>query len=144
MSNITETSEAPLETPSGENSGEASASAPRKQDYLEGFTAEKPDKEKLKAEIIETLRDIYDPEIPVNIYDLGLVYDIEIGDDNHVIIKMTLTTPNCPVAGSMPAEIELRVGQIKGVGAVEVELVWDPPWGMDRISDEAKLELGLL
>lgn len=138
MSNITETSDAP----SGENSGETPSV--RKQDYLEGFGGEKPDKEKLKAEIVETLKDIYDPEIPVNIYDLGLVYDIEVGDDNHVVIKMTLTTPNCPVAGSMPAEIELRVGQIKGVGAVEVELVWDPPWGMDRISDEAKLELGLL
>lgn len=138
MTNIEQESEIPSE--------EASGNEPvaRKQDYLEGFGAEKPDKEKLKAEIVETLKDIYDPEIPVNIYDLGLIYDIEIGDDNHAVIKMTLTTPNCPVAGSMPAEIELRVGQIKGIGAVEVELVWDPPWGMDRISDEAKLELGLL
>ncbi|AEI37682.1 MAG: SUF system Fe-S cluster assembly protein [Zymomonas mobilis subsp. pomaceae] len=140
----------PREKPSAalpENSSvtASDASSPdRKQDYLEGFTPEKPEKEALREEVIKALKDVYDPEIPVNIYDLGLIYDVNIGDDNHVDVKMTLTTPNCPVAGSMPAEVELRVGHVAGVGVVNVELVWDPPWGMDRMNDEAKLELGLL
>ena len=93
--------------------------------------------------MIEALKDIYDPEIPVNIYDLGLIYGVEI-DEGHAIVTMTLTTPHCPVAESMPGEVELRVGAVPGVGDCEVELVWHPPWDPQKMSDEAKLELGML
>jgi FeS assembly SUF system protein len=119
----------------------------RKRDYLEGFLAQQKPAEPaadLYESVIEALKDIYDPEIPVNIYDLGLIYDVEITPENHAFVKMTLTTPNCPVAESMPGEVELRVGSVPGVGHAEVELVWDPPWDPQRMSDEAKLELGML
>jgi FeS assembly SUF system protein len=123
----------------------------RKRDYLEGFLAAKAP-EPAPAEpggdlyeaVIEALKDIYDPEIPVNIYDLGLIYDVEITAERHAYVKMTLTTPHCPVAESMPGEVELRVGSVPGVGHAEVELVWDPPWDPQKMSDEAKLELGML
>jgi FeS assembly SUF system protein len=129
----------------------AASSFGRKRDYLEGFLsqraaepiAESPGGDLYEA-VIEALKDIYDPEIPVNIYDLGLVYDVEITPEHHAKIKMTLTTPHCPVAESMPGEVELRVGAVPGVGDAEVELVWDPPWDPQRMSDEAKLELGML
>ena len=123
----------------------------RKRDYLEGFLAQKPAEDvpaapgsDLYEAVIAALKDIYDPEIPVNIYDLGLIYDVEITPENHALVKMTLTTPNCPVAESMPGEVELRVGAVPGVGHAEVELVWDPPWDPQRMTDEAKLELGML
>jgi FeS assembly SUF system protein len=125
----------------------------RKRDYLEGFLAQKPEPAvpgeaapggDLYEAVIDALKDIYDPEIPVNIYDLGLIYDVEITPDHHALIKMTLTTPHCPVAESMPGEVELRVGTVPGVGHAEVELVWDPPWDPQKMSDEAKLELGML
>ena len=122
----------------------------RKKDYLEGFLAQKPQTENpaapggaLYESVIEALREIYDPEIPVNIYDLGLIYGVDI-DEGHVIVTMTLTTPHCPVAESMPGEIEMRVGAVPGVGSAEVNLVWDPPWDPQKMSDEAKLELGML
>ena len=94
--------------------------------------------------MIEALKDIYDPEIPVNIYDLGLIYDVEVTPEHHAMVKMTLTTPHCPVAESMPGEVELRVGAVPGVGDAEVKLVWDPPWDPQKMTDEAKLELGML
>ena len=94
--------------------------------------------------VVEACRSVYDPEIPVNIYDLGLIYGVEITTDNHAIVTMTLTTPHCPVAESMPGEIELQVGSVPGVGHAEVNLVWDPPWDPGKMSDEAKLELGML
>ncbi len=123
----------------------------RKRDYLEGFLAQKP-AEQPKGEpggdlyeaIIETLKSIYDPEIPVNIYDLGLIYGVEVTDDGHAVVTMTLTTPHCPVAESMPGEIELQVGSVPGVGHAEVNLVWDPPWDPQKMTDDAKLELGML
>ena len=123
----------------------------RKRDYLEGFLSQKP-AEPASAEpsgdlyeaVIEALKDIYDPEIPVNIYDLGLIYDVEITPDHHAKVKMTLTTPHCPVAESMPGEVEMRVGSVPGAGVVDVNLVWDPPWDPQKMSDEAKLELGML
>ena len=93
--------------------------------------------------MINALKDIYDPEIPVNIYDLGLIYNVEI-NDGHALVTMTLTTPHCPVAESMPAEVELRVGAVPGVGDAEVNLVWDPPWSPQNMSDDARLELGML
>jgi FeS assembly SUF system protein len=120
----------------------------RKRDYLEGFLAQQapaaPAGGDLYEAVIEALKDIYDPEIPVNIYDLGLIYDVEITPENHAMVKMTLTTPHCPVAESMPGEVELRIGSVPGIGHAEVELVWDPPWDPQRMSDEAKLELGML
>jgi len=123
----------------------------RKRDYLEGFLSQKPAEADeadpggdLYERVIDALKEIYDPEIPVNIYDLGLIYDVEITAEHHAHVKMTLTTPHCPVAESMPGEVELRVGSVPGVGHAEVELVWDPPWDPQKMSDEAKLELGML
>jgi len=98
----------------------------------------------LKQNVIEMLATITDPEIPVNIYELGLVYDVEISDEGDTRVVMTLTTPNCPVAESMPGEVEDRVGSVPGVRSVFVELVWDPPWTPDRMSEAAKLELGFI
>ena len=121
----------------------------RKKDYLEGFLAQKPapavaeGDEALQDAIIEAIKEIYDPEIPVNIYDLGLIYGVEV-NNGHALVSMTLTTPNCPVAESMPSEVELRVGAVPGVGDAEVVLVWDPPWDPAKMSDEARLELGML
>ena len=94
--------------------------------------------------VIGALKEIFDPEIPVNIYDLGLIYGVDVADDGGVAITMTLTTPHCPVAESMPGEVELRVGAVPGVRDCEVNLVWDPPWDMSNMTDEAKLELGML
>ena len=96
-----------------------------------------------KEKIIEEIRKIYDPELPVNIYDLGLIYDIQIKDENFVIIKMTLTTPNCPVAESLPKEVKDGVMQVEGINDVDLELVWDPPWNKDMMSEAAKLEMNL-
>lgn len=123
----------------------------RKRDYLEGFLAEKP-KGAAPGEpggdiyegVIAALKDIFDPEIPVNIYDLGLIYGVDVADDGGVAVTMTLTTPHCPVAESMPGEVELRVGAVPGVRDCEVNLVWDPPWDPAKMSDEARLELGML
>jgi len=99
--------------------------------------------EALRAEIIETLRTIYDPEMPVNVYDLGLIYDIEIASGDRVHIRMTLTSPGCPVAGSLVEEVERKVRAVPGVSGVVVELVWDPPWSPERMSEAARLQLGL-
>lgn len=122
----------------------------RKVDFIESFlkeekpavSAEEPGGD-LYDRVLEALRSIYDPEIPVNIYDLGLIYGLEI-DGGHAVVTMTLTTPHCPVAESMPGEVETRVGAVPGVGSAEVNLVWDPPWDPQKMSDEAKLELGML
>ncbi len=125
----------------------------RKKDYLTGFLAQQPKPAEpgaaepggdLYEAVIDALKDIYDPEIPVNIYDLGLIYGVEITPDNHAKVTMTLTTPHCPVAESMPGEVELRVGSVPGIGDAEVSLVWDPPWDPGKMSDEARLELGML
>ena len=123
----------------------------RKKDYLEGFLAQKPQGEDpaapggaLYESVVDALRDIFDPEIPVNIYDLGLIYGVEVTPDADVVVTMTLTTPHCPVAESMPGEVELRVSTVPGVRDAEVNLVWDPPWDPSKMSDEARLELGML
>jgi len=97
----------------------------------------------LKQGIVAALKTVYDPEIPVDIYELGLIYEINIADDNNVDIVMTLTSPGCPVAGSLPGEVEMKVRGVDGVKDVRVELVWDPPWGPDRMSETARLELNL-
>ena len=96
-----------------------------------------------KDEIIEEIRKIYDPELPVNIYELGLIYDIKVKDEKFAIIKMTLTTPNCPDAESLPKEVKEGAMQVEGIEDVDLELVWDPPWSKDMMSEAAKLELNL-
>ena len=98
----------------------------------------------LEVEIMNAIKQIYDPEIPVNIYDLGLIYEIDVDDYDNVDIKMTLTAPNCPVADSLPIEVKERVKAVNGVKNVNLELVFDPPWGPAMMSEEAKLELGYL
>jgi len=98
----------------------------------------------LEDELIAALRTIYDPEIPVNIYDLGLIYAIAVAPDGRVDIDMTLTAPACPVAGTFPATVESRLAEVPGVGEVHVTLVWEPPWTVERIPEAVKLELGLL
>lgn len=125
--------------------------APRQRDYLDGFLAAKPPEgpiggegSDLQADVIEALREIFDPEIPVNIYDLGLIYGVEVDENRDATVTMTLTTPHCPVAESMPGEVELRVSSVPGIRDAEVNLVWDPPWGPHKMSDEARLELGML
>jgi len=147
---IEEVSEAP--SPPKARVADAAETFERKRDYLEGFLARQapaappadvPGGDLYEA-VIDALKEIYDPEIPVNIYDLGLVYNVEITPEHHAKVQMTLTTPHCPVAESMPGEVELRVGSVPGVGHAEVELVWDPPWDPQKMSDEAKLELGML
>ncbi|HHM02167.1 MAG TPA: SUF system Fe-S cluster assembly protein [Caldithrix abyssi] len=100
------------------------------------------DEQKITREqIVDALKTVYDPEIPVDIYELGLIYDIKI-KDKKVFILMTLTTPNCPSAQSLPMEVKDRVIRVPGVEDVDVEIVWDPPWGMEMMSEEARLELG--
>jgi len=103
----------------------------------------KPDEER-SARIISALRSVYDPEIPVNIYDLGLIYKIEETQDGWVKIEMTLTAPACPVAGILPKQVESAVKKAVDTEQVSVDLVWDPPWGPDRMSEEARLSLGMM
>jgi FeS assembly SUF system protein len=123
----------------------------RKRDYLAGFlSGQTPEEPKggpgsdVQAAVVEVLKSIYDPEIPVDIYELGLIYNVEVSEDGDATITMTLTTPHCPVAESMPQEVELRVLSVPGVRDAVVNLVWDPPWDPSKMSDEARLELGML
>ena len=123
----------------------------RKRDYLAGFLSGEKEEEPqagpgsdLQAEVVNALKSIYDPEIPVDIYELGLIYDVEISEDGDAVVTMTLTTPHCPVAESLPNEVELRVLSVPGIRDAVVNLVWDPPWDPSRMSDEARLELGML
>lgn len=97
----------------------------------------------LEEQIVSALRGVYDPEIPVNIFDLGLIYLIKITNGKDIHIEMTLTAPACPVAGSMPGAVERAVKRVPGIESVDVQLVWEPPWGPERMSDEARLELGM-
>ncbi len=123
----------------------------RKRDYLAGFLAGEKAEEPnagagsdLQASVVDALKSIYDPEIPVDIYELGLIYDVDISEDGDAVVTMTLTTPHCPVAESLPQEVELRVLSVPGIRDAEVKLVWDPPWDPSKMSDEARLELGML
>lgn len=100
-------------------------------------------REALREKVIETLRQVYDPEIPVNIYDLGLIYRVDVSSRGMVYIDMTLTAPGCPVAQTFPGVVEMEVKKVEGVADAHVEVVWDPPWTPDRMSDAAKLELGM-
>lgn len=102
------------------------------------------EKSLLEGEIVEALRMVFDPELPVNIYDLGLIYDIQIDDEKNVHILMTLTSPACPVAGSLPGEVEMAALGVPGIGKVDVELTWDPPFTIEMMSEEVRLMLGLM
>lgn len=103
----------------------------------------KQDKEVLKEAVITALKGVFDPEIPVNIYDLGLIYDININEEQHAHIQMTLTTPGCPVAQTFPGTVERAVNEVEGISDCTVELVWDPPWSQERMTEAARLELGI-
>ena len=141
----------PDDVPGASPAESAADKLERKRDYLEGFLAEKPQGSAPGAPggdiyeaVVSALKEIFDPEIPVNIYELGLIYGVDVTDEGSVTVTMTLTTPHCPVAESMPGEVELRVSAVPGVRDAEVNLVWDPPWDMAKMSDEARLELGML
>ena len=97
----------------------------------------------LEEKIIEAIQTCYDPEIPVNIYELGLIYDINVADDGAVDIKMTLTSPACPAAGSLPPEVEMKVGTVEGVSSAKVEVVWEPTWTPEKMTEAARLQLGM-
>ncbi len=99
--------------------------------------------EQLRDRIVSVLHSVYDPEIPVDIYELGLIYDIDISDGGEVLVMMTLTSPGCPVAGTLPGEVEDKVASVQGVQTAKVELTWDPPWSLDMMSESARLELGM-
>ncbi|GAB4375167.1 MAG: SUF system Fe-S cluster assembly protein [Salibacteraceae bacterium] len=101
-------------------------------------------KKQLERAIVNALKTVYDPEIPVDIYELGLIYEIDIEDDGSVKVLMTLTSPSCPVAESLPGEVEQKVAGVEGVKSARVELTWDPPWDKDMMSEEAMVELGLI
>ena len=106
-------------------------------------TKKEINKQRLEEDIISVLKTIFDPEIPVDIFELGLIYEIAIDDETNVNIKMTLTSPACPVAGSLPPEVEMKVAGIEKVKAAKVEIVWSPPWDKDMMSDAAKVDLGM-
>jgi len=123
----------------------------RKRDYLAGFLSgetkpqdDTPANDDLRQSVIDALKSVYDPEIPVDIYELGLIYDVDISEDGDAVITMTLTTPHCPVAETLPNEVELRVLSVPGIRDAVVNLVWTPPWDPSKMSDEARLELGML
>ena len=123
----------------------------RKRDYLAGFLSGEKEEapiagpgSDIQASVVEVLKSIYDPEIPVDIYELGLIYNVEVSEDGDATVTMTLTTPHCPVAESLPNEVELRVLSVPGIRDAVVNLVWDPPWDPSKMSDEARLELGML
>lgn len=105
---------------------------------------DKIEKHEFEGKIVEAIKTCYDPEIPVDIYELGLIYDIRIDNKKVVHIIMTLTSPSCPVAGSLPGEVEEKVKSVEGIQDANVEVVWDPPWTMEMMSEEARLELGLM
>lgn len=106
-------------------------------------TTTPPPAQDLEGEIVDALKTVFDPEIPVNIYELGLIYDLEIQPEGQVQIKMTLTSPGCPVAGSLPGEVKAKVEGVPGVAAADVELVWDPAWNPSMMTEAARLQLGM-
>jgi FeS assembly SUF system protein len=135
----------PRESFPAPDSGTAQAVQPAKSDKaLDPDPTRFVELKLIEGKVIEALREVYDPEIPLNIYELGLIYDVKVEDDHSVQIKMTLTAPACPVAGSLPGEVERKVEAIPEVKSANVELVWEPPWSRDRMSEAALLQLGML
>ena len=120
----------------------ATAPAPTTPEAIPEPAPDPADGRSLEERVVEALKTVHDPEIPVNIYELGLIYNLDVGGDGSVAVAMTLTTPHCPAAASMPADVERVVQAVPGVGAVKVEVVWEPPWSKDRMSEAARLELG--
>jgi len=110
---------------------------------MEPITDTPPPAQDLEGEIVDALKTVYDPEIPVNIYEMGLIYDLEIQPEGQVQIKMTLTSPGCPVAGTLPGEVKAKVEKVPGVAAADVELVWDPAWNPSMMTEAARLQLGM-
>ncbi len=106
--------------------------------------SEELSEEQLEEKIVEIIKTCYDPEIPVDIYELGLIYNISIDENKKAHVKMTLTSPGCPVAGTLPGEVEEKIRSVEGISEAEVEVVWDPPWTPEMMSDEARLELGFM
>jgi FeS assembly SUF system protein len=102
------------------------------------------DTEEVRQSVIDSLKTVFDPEIPVNIYDMGMIYEVRVEENGFAFVKMTLTSPACPVAGSLPGEVEIKVAGVEGVTDAKVELVWDPPWSQAMLSEAAKLQLGLM
>lgn len=111
---------------------------------MDTATAQTAETQPLEEQIIDALKTVFDPEIPVNIYELGLIYNIACGDSGHVDVTMTLTSPACPVAGTLPGEVQNKVESVGGVESAEVEVVWDPVWNPSMMSEAARLELGML
>ena len=109
-----------------------------------GNTPEAEAEKTLEDKVVDVLRTVYDPEIPINIHELGLIYEVDVSDEGHVHVVMTLTSPNCPVAESLPAEVETKVKGIHGVTGVKLELTWEPPWGPDKMTEAARLQLGMV
>lgn len=128
-------------TPSQATDARASAAAPTDAQPAQ---PQSPRQREIELKVLGALRTIYDPEIPVNIYDLGLIYEVRVDETDAVYVKMTLTAPACPVAGSLPGEVEAKIESIPEVRTAEVELVWEPPWSKDRMSESAMLDLGFL
>jgi FeS assembly SUF system protein len=115
-----------------------------KTSHIETSSALPPEEtERLSAEIVAALKTVFDPEIPADIYELGLIYKVDLKDDRAVDVLMTLTTPNCPAAGELPTQVENAVASVPGVGVVSVSVIWDPPWSPERMSDEARLVLNM-
>lgn len=115
----------------------------KNNDRQKNILMEIADKIALEIKVIDVLKTCFDPEIPTNIYDLGLVYEINIDHDANVYTKMTLTSPSCPVAGTLPPEVEEKIRNIQGVSSSKVEVIWEPPWSKDMMSEEAQFELGM-
>jgi|SRR5262245_35784756 FeS assembly SUF system protein len=138
---MTQSSEPTMDSKAAD--AEAAGPAPVETTTQPGSSIPPEQLEQLTADIVAALKTVYDPEIPADIYELGLIYKIDVDDDRNIAIDMTLTSPGCPVAGEMPAWVENAVGAIPGVGQVKVAVTFDPPWDKDRMSDEAKLALGM-
>lgn len=134
---------APNETPTAApEAPEASVEAPAEASSATPLTL--AERDEVELGVVEALKTVFDPEIPVNIYELGLIYDVDVQESGHVDLKMTLTSPGCPVAGSLPGEVEVKVRSVPGVASAQVELVWDPVWNPSMMSEAARLTLGMM
>ena len=130
-------------TTAGEARTEAMEAAAIRADVAATSSLPAEETERLTGDIVAALKTVFDPEIPADIYELGLIYKVDLRDDRSVGIEMTLTTPNCPAAGELPTMVENAVASVPGIGAVDINLVWEPPWTPDRMSDEARLVLNM-